>query len=420
MPSFPGSSAPTTDAASAVLKRVYLPGLQAQINTDTILMDKLKRVPQHQFRGEKVYLSARKGLGVTQTINAGNGDDLPPRTQQDYDALSFDVKEIAHRIAFSAIGLSRTKNAPEGAFIDILEGEMNGARDGIGLELNRQFMGDGSGDLASCTSALTGGSGMQVGSTRFLREGEPVVICSRSAGADAGGGADNTVLSISSGTLLILAATATCDSTDSLYHRRSTSTPIRNTDCFGLGCIVSTGNPGVANFGGVDRTANGKRYWQAHALHNSGTSRPLTTRLLKQGLNLQARSGRRTNANRMGICSDAVALEYGVTLVADKRYPAEFVTLDGGFDALNFAGIPIVWDKDAPEGRLYWLTVDDLMVAEMEPVQFEERDGSILFRVADKHQFEALLYTMTNLCGTRCNGHVATKDIREDNATHNL
>jgi hypothetical protein len=416
MPTFPGSS---TDAAAAVLKREYLPAIKAQISTDTILMDRLKRADKKMFVGDKVYKTIRTDFGITHTVDAGQTDALPPRSKQGYDQASFDVKEVAHRIAFSAISLERTAHAPEGALMDIMDLEMGGARDALGQEINRQWMGDSNGSLCTINAQTNGTAVVIVDDTRFLRTGAPIVIAETVTGGDADTGEDNTIVSIDSGTQVTLEASVTASANLSFFHRRGSGTAIRASDMFGLQAIVATTNPKANNFGGIDRTASGKRFWKAIVIHNSGTAKPLTTRLMKQGLNAMERQDRRPGT-KLGIATDAVVLEYGVMIIADKRYPAQFTKLDGGFGALEFCGVPIVSDKDAPPGHLFWLNTDDLFIAELKDVSFEDRDGGILRHVEDVHQFQALLYTMTQLCAQRCNTHCVIKDIKEDSATHNL
>jgi hypothetical protein len=404
-----------TEAAAAILQQDYLPGIQAQLNSATVLSDRLQRVPKHKFRGNQVQLAAHTTRGVTQTVSGqGAGDSLPPLSKQGFTTVTFDVKELAHRIGVSAIGLARTEDAPEGAFVDLLEVEMMGAKDDFMQERNRQWFGDTIGGLAlvgstNSVAQLT----VQVDSTRFIREGEPIALVSNVNGT-GGTVSQTTVNVILSGTLF--SVDVAVDATINAHYvvHRNGSTALVNTDQFGLASVVHTANQTIT-FGNVDRTIN--RFWQGNILGNAGTNRTLSSALLKQGLNLAWRRGGKPT---LGITNDAVMLEYGAILAADKRYPGEFVTLDGGWEALSFASTPIVADKDATANALYWLNEPDLMIAEKGQAQFEDRDGSIFFRVADRHQFEVLLYCFSNLVATRCNSHTRISDITEDFQTHNL
>ncbi len=403
-------------AAGAILQRDYLPGIRAQLNSDTVLRDRLRRAPQHMFKGNRLEMAAHKSRGVTHVIDSGVTDQLPPRSIQGYSTLLYDVVAIGHRIAFSRDALMRTRNAPEGAFVELLGAEMEGARDDLGQEINRQYFGDSSGEIASVTTANTATqTAMSVASTRFLREKEPIVLAD-AAGVDADSNPDNTIFEVIDGTNITLDLAVTALTSDFIYHRRSTATLIHNEDIFGLQAIIATTNPGAGNLG--ELAVAGNNWWKGGVLDNGGTDRALSTKLMKNALLLAWRRGGKPS---IGLTSDATFLEYGSLLLADKRFPSDpLVTLDGGFTGLGFSGVPVIPDKDAPANELAFVTESDLMIAEPQEATFEDVDGSTIFRVADKHQFESLLYIYTQIVAKRRNSHVRIIDIREDNQTHNL
>lgn len=403
-------------AGEAILQQDYLPGLRAQLNSDTILRDRLKRAKPHQFMGNQLQMLAHKGRGVTHVIDSGVTDALPPRSKQDFAQLTYDVVSIGHRVAWSKDELMRTRNAPQGAFVEMMATGMDGARDDIGQEINRQYFGDSSGEIADVPVANTPTStSVEVSSTRFLRDGEPVVLAD-GGGTDVDSNPDNTIFEVIDGTNVTLALAVTTLTDDFIYHRRGAATLIHNEDIFGLQAIVATTNPGAGNLGNL--AVAGNNFWKGGVLDNGGTKRALSTRIMKNGLLLAWRRGGKPS---IGITSDATFLEYGSLIIADKRFPADpFVTLDGGFTGLGFSGVPIIPDKDAPANELVFLTENDLMIAEPQEATFEDLDGSTLFRVAGFHQFEALLYIFTQLVTKRRNSHVRIVDIREDNQTHNL
>lgn len=418
----PAFNASLSAAAGAILQQDYLPGLRAQLNSDTVLRDRLKRAKPHQFMGNQLQMAAHSSRGVTHVIDAGTTDALPPRSIQGFDTLTYDVVSIGQRLAFSRDALMRTRNAPEGAFVELMATEMQGARDDMGQEINRQYHGDSSGEIAGLTGT-TVDTALAVTSTRFLRDGEPIVIAD-GAGVDNVGNADNTVFSIVDGTNILLSATVTATASDFIYHRRGAATLIHNEDIFGLQAIIATTNPGAGNLGNL--AVAGNAFWKGGVLDNGGTNRPLSTKLMKNALLLAWRKGGSQGGNGRGgtsliVTSDASFLEYGSLILSDKRFPSDpFVTLDGGFTGLGFSGIPVIPDKDAAANQMSFLTESDLMIAEPQEATFEDADGSVLFRVADAHQFEALLYIFTQLTAKRRNSHVRTTDIREDNQTHNL
>ena len=439
MPAFDVGAGQRTDAPTAILKRSYLPRVRDQLNTETVLMDQLKKVVTHKFRGEDLAISLRTGRGITQTVgDAGHGDTLPPRSVGSRARVTFDVKMLAHRIGISGTGMERAQAAGDSAIVGDLQDKMADAMESMRDEINRQLMGDASGAMATeITNRLTASTIFHVGRTDFLRVGMPVALIETNTIDDTGTeysgtpgtGFANTVASIDSGTQITLAITASSLRVGSLFQRRGTASGsgLRNTDMFGLAAIINTDNPTKTVvtslfFGNINRRTATNRYWRAIVDHNSGTDRPVSGALLRRTLDRVKRAGGSKKTGRiLGLWTDAIGNEYGSALAADKRYPAEFVTLDGGFEALAFAGKPIVWDPDTPQKTLFWLNLDKLMLLEMAGgLDFEDRDGSVLFRVADNAQYEATLRIWMNLVATQSSVHVQVRDLREANPTHNL
>ena len=78
---------------------------------------------------------------------------------------------------------------------------------------------------------------------------------------------------------------------------------------------------------------------------------------------------------------------YAGLLQADKRYPAGGeITLDGGYKALEYNGIPLTADKGAGTAEnpgllegIYWVSLDNLEFLELEPYQWMDKDGAVLF-----------------------------------------
>jgi len=434
MPAFPGATGVGnrgSDAPTAILKRSYLPRVRSQLNVETILMTQLDRVDKDRFRGEDIAIGLRTERGITQTVgDAGNGDTLPPRSSGSRTRVTFDVKMLAHRMGISWTGMERANAAGSGAIVADLRDKMDDAMESFRDETNRQMMSDSSGAMATMITARTTSTViLHLGRTDFLRVGMPLRLGEQTSGEAFTAmslAPNNTVVSVDSGTQVTLTALVSALRVGQLYQRVGTSTGLIATDMFGLAGIVSTDNPagGAVTslfFGNLDRRTGTNRYWRGLVNHNSGTDRPVTGTLLRSTLDqIKRKAGAKKTSRILGILTDAVGNEYGSTLIADKRYPAEFVTLDGGFEGLSFAGKPIIWDPDAPAKTLFWLNMDHLMLLEMGELDFEDQDGSVLFRVAGTAQYEATLRRWINLISDQSNSHLVVKDLRETNPTFNL
>jgi len=111
-------------------------------------------------------------------------------------------------------------------------------------------------------------------------------------------------------------------------------------------------------YAGIDRGAQAQ--WAAQELNNSGTPRPLTFDLMREMRRLiYTASGERPDL----IITDPVQHEaYGRLFGNERRYVDEVrlrgntIRLDGGYQVLEFDGIPVVEDINHPAGKMTFLS----------------------------------------------------------------
>ena len=135
-----------------VLKEFYLGPVREQLNSDTLLMQRLQkdnesvsgrqvRIPLHVGRNEGIGSGAEGGL-------------LPDPGVQSYEDMTFKVKYHYGRILLSGPVIFASAN-DKGSFIRALDSEIKGLVDDIKHDVNRQMFSDGSG--IPFTSRATGG-----------------------------------------------------------------------------------------------------------------------------------------------------------------------------------------------------------------------------------------------------------------------
>ena len=84
------------------------------------------------------------------------------------------------------------------------------------------------------------------------------------------------------------------------------------------------------------------------------------------------------------------------------------VTIEGGFTALSFGGIPVVADRFCPEGTMYLLNTDDFALHQLCDWQWlEGEDGKVLKQIPGKPVYTATLVKYAELmcyrpCGQGC------------------
>jgi hypothetical protein len=87
------------------------------------------------------------------------------------------------------------------------------------------------------------------------------------------------------------------------------------------------------------------------------------------------------------------------------------MTLDGGWKALEYNGIPLTVDNDAIDGEMYFLTLKDMQIYRMADYNWMQKDGAILSRISSKDAYEATLFRYAELGTSRRNTHGVLCDL---------
>lgn len=149
----------------------------------------------------------------------------------------------------------------------------------------------------------------------------------------------------------------------------------------GAGRVYAGTNSGTITFAEIQNLeANAllqSAYWAANMFFNAGAVRPLTSDLMQQGFDASEEIGQATPS--IMLTSYAVRRKIYDLLVADRRYVKEY-EMDGGFKAIDWNGVPIVPDKDAPEGALFFVPEDHVGIARASDFYWLDKDGAILQR----------------------------------------
>lgn len=115
-----------------------------------------------------------------------------------------------------------------------------------------------------------------------------------------------------------------------------------------------------ASYAGIARTGGGSyATWQSTVNANGGVSRALSLQLMRDvRRSIFVACGQKPD---LIVCDPIQHEAYGNLLGANRRYVQEvqmngqMIKLDGGYQALEFDGIPVIEDKDAPSGRMFFL-----------------------------------------------------------------
>jgi len=364
----------------AALKTYYLEPLREMVNKSTVLLDELEtRKETVSGRNYIVPLIARRHPGVTSRSGTSK-PKLPTAQHQEYAVATYGMKYHYGVIEIDGPTMRRSSGGDRGSFIAAVDAETKGLGEALSMDINRQLFGDGTNILASiATTISTVATSGTLGETRFLDKDRICSVLKNDDGAILV--TSLTITNISSDTVVSFAATGlTCTtSTYGIYgETESTSiTPYRQalTGLKALAFNANITNMSTAYVGGVTRASND--WWQANVDANSGTARSVTISLLESAILKPINNRYGGVIPTMGVMPTNIWATIGILLHADKRYSGEVTTLEGGWKALGFSGVNLVYDKDAEAGVINFFNKENLFFLSDGDLQWLEEDGRL-------------------------------------------
>ena len=381
----------------SILKNQYLGPLREQVNYDVVCLDILEKNAD-VVTGKNFTVPLHVG-GNESVSSVAEGGNLPAAGNQQYKETIIPQRYVYATIELSGPTIKATKSNA-GAFVRAIESEMKGASNDFKRQLNRMMFGDGSGILSKCgvTAAATT---VVVESTKYIRTGMTVDILTSATGVTVANGTGVKVLSVPSATTFTVALAVTTGVNEAVYISGS-----RNIEVMGLSGIVSPTK--------VLQTLDPAAYpfWAASVLANAGTPRAITEGLMQTAMDTTETASDGTV--KAILTSFGVRRAYQALLTTNRRYVATTdLTLKGGRKALNYNELPLIADKDAPVGKMFFLDTDYLQILELSDFDWMQEDGAILSRVAGKDAYGATLYRYLELGCTSRNAQTLLSDITE-------
>ncbi|AHF07169.1 phage major capsid protein [Desulfitobacterium metallireducens] len=383
----------TLQTLDGILKNQYLAPLREQVNNDVVVLDLLDK-DQDSVVGKNFTIPLHVG-GNEGFASVAEGGILPTAGSQQYKECIVPQRYIYSTIEITGPTIKATKS-DAGAFIRAVDSEMKGAAKDFKRQLNRMFWGDGTGILSVCGTTTTATT-VNVASTKYIRVGMTVDILTSATGAVVANGV--AVLSVPSSTTFTVASAVSTASTDAVYIHGS-----RNIEVMGLQGICSATLP--------IQTLDPATYafWKANVLANGGTPRAITEALMQTAMDT-------TETNSDG-STKAILTSFGVrrayqSLLTNTRQYMNTMDLKGGKKALDYNGLSLIADKDAPTGKVFFLDTDYLKVYQLSDIDWMQEDGAILSRVAGKDAYGATLYRYLELGCSARNAQTVLADITE-------
>jgi hypothetical protein len=402
----------TLATIEAYLKEVYQGRIREQLNDEIVA---LKRI-------------TRSGAGVTNEVggkyvtfpihtrrNSGIGsrfenEALPAPGQQGHAAARVGLKYAYGGIQLTgqAISLSDTDAK---AFAKALDNEVEGLKNDLMKDMNRQIYGNGNGAIGVATGANTGAT-VPVADARLFQIGMVV-------DTQTGTTVDNTNLVVSAVSLVPGANTVTFTTTpgtalaaaDIIVRAGSGIASAGTKELTGLAAIVSD----TGTLYNIDPTVEPE--WRATVDANGGTPRALSEALM-----IKMTDSIRTKGGSTSLILQSLGVRRAYfNLLSQLRQTVNTQEFTGGFSGLAFTTdrgeIPVVADVDAPLNTQWFINEDALTYYRDEDWHFIDRDGSMWKQVRDANgdydAYYARMVEYHELGTDRRNSHGVIRDITE-------
>lgn len=367
--------------ADKALKTFYLGVLADQLNVGVNpLLAKIGQTSADVWGKEIKKLAP---YGINGGIGSGaETDSLPISGGNNYAEFTLGLKNLYGQIEITDKAIRASQNSV-GAFVNLLNAEMEGLLKASKFNFGRMLFGDGSGLLA--TTVANGGTAknkVYVDSVKNLIEGMTVDVYNTSASkVDAVSGARiltvdraNKIVTLSKSAGSVIGANYT------LYVQGS-----KGNELTGLEAIFGTGN-----IYGLNRSD-----YSFLTPYVKEETDGVTASAIQSAIDaVEENAG---SAIDFIVCSYDVRKAY-VDGMSANRTNLDYMTLDGGYKALSYAGIPVVADRFVKDGTMYLLNSADFKLHQLCDWRWiEGESGSVLHQVAGKAAYTATLVKYADL-----------------------
>ena len=385
----------TLASADSALKSFYLDAVAQQLNTEVNpLLAKIKQSTADVW-GKEVRRLAQ--YGVNGGVGAGTEEgSLPAAGGNNYDQFVTTLKNLYGTIEISDKAVRASENSA-GAFVDLLNAEMEGLLRSSAFNFGRMLFGDGSGIL--CTVSAVTGNVVTVDSVKNVIEGMTVDVLDADGDQVSGVTArritavDRTdkTITLSGGALTGVASGCT------LCVQGS-----HNLELTGLGAIFK-------DDGTLYGLSRAERPWMVPYIKESvGT---ISENAIQTAIDyLEETAGSRVD---MIVCSWGVKRALQAVL-SESRMQTDMAELAGGYRTITYNGIPVVADRFCPAGTMYLLNTRDFCLHQLCDWKWlEGDDGKVLRQVPGKPLYTATLVKYADLICTRPCGQAMLTGITE-------
>lgn len=364
----------TTQTADNVLKSYYLDVVSEQLNKSVNPLLAAISQTSSDVWGRDVRKTVR--YGVNGGIGAGTEEGaLPKANGNKYAQMVATLKNLYGTIEISDKAI-RASASNEGAFVNLLNDEMDGLVKSSSFNFGRMLYGDGTGLLSTVTASAN--AILTVDNVQNFAVGMLVDVYDADGDLQASG---REVVSVDAAKkqIVLSGSMFATPINYTIYVQNS-----RGLEITGLGAIFSEND-----LYGLSRSDNAwlnpLKVTEVGAITEAAVQKAIDE--------AEEISGGRIN---FIVCSRGVRRALIKALSEYRKN--ETMELEGGFRTLSFNGIPVVADRFCPAGTMYLLNTDDFGLHQLCDWQWlEGEDGKILKQIAGKPVYTATLVKYAEL-----------------------
>ncbi len=375
----------TIENADKALKDYYLQAVSAQLNDNVSPFFSAIEKNADSVYGKDVKVAVVRGNteGVMALAEESN---LPSPYSNRYLEISVPLKNIYGTIEVSDKALRASRDS-SGAFVNLVNAEMEGLVSGAKYNFQRMLYGDGNGTLAKISSADDSASS----NFKYTVDDVSKLSVGMKVEAVADGGTKTEGLTIAAIDGESKTVTFNKEVTGTAAGALITLVGAYGNELTGLAAIFGDGK-----LYGYDRAE--EPYFAPHA-------KTLSSELVEDDLTdmLDYMEEHFNSKINMILCSFATRKKIA-KLAADNRRIVNSIDAAAGFGVVTVNGVPVYADRFCPDGVIYFVNTADFALSQLCDWEWlEDEDGKILKQVPGKAAYGATLVKYAELiCKKPC------------------
>ena len=391
----------TLNSAQEALKSVYLGVLSEQLNIKAnALLSQIKQSSKDVY-GKEIIKLAPYGLngGIASGTEDGN---LPSASGHKFVQFKTGLKNLYGTIALSDKAI-RASASNTGAFVNLLNDEMESLIKSSAFNLGRMLYGDGTGLLATA-SVTTGEEDETIityDSVKNLVEGMKVDVYNGSSFTKTGA----TITYVDrQNKKVVFDSEVTIADGNKLYASGS-----KDNEITGIKRIFDI-SPGAEMLYGVDRSVYP---WLYPYVNANATATNINDSMIQTALNsIEEETGEQVDF--IAVSGD-VRTAYQ-SYLSENRRNIDMSTLQGGYKTMTYAGIPVVYERFVEDGTMYLLNTKDFILHQLCDWEWlETENGSILIPSSTTPTYSATLVKYAELVCDRPGAQGKISNIKTTN-----